>query len=236
MVNMEEKIIPTHVGIIMDGNGRWATKQGRPRTDGHREGANTLEELAIHMNEMGIKYASVYAFSTENFKRSKIEVDFLMNLFVEMFTSEFEKLLKNNIRIIFSGREKPLSKKVLDVMKKIEEASKDNSGLVLNVCLNYGSRSEIVDMTKKIAAMYKSDEISIDDIDEELIRKNLYNDLPDIDLLIRTSGELRLSNFMLYQLSYSEFYFTNTYFPDFHKDEFDKAIEEFNNRNRRFGG
>ncbi len=233
---MEEKIIPTHVGIIMDGNGRWATKQGRPRTDGHREGANTLEELAIHMNEMGIKYASVYAFSTENFKRSKIEVDFLMNLFVEMFTSEFEKLLKNNIRIIFSGREKPLSKKVLDVMKKIEEASKGNSGLVLNVCLNYGSRSEIVDMTKKIASMYKSDEISIDDIDEELIRKNLYNDLPDIDLLIRTSGELRLSNFMLYQLSYSEFYFTNTYFPDFHSDEFDKAIEEFNNRNRRFGG
>ncbi len=233
---MEEKIIPTHVGIIMDGNGRWATKQGRPRTDGHREGANTLEELAIHMNEMGIKYASVYAFSTENFKRSKLEVDFLMNLFVEMFTSEFEKLLKNNIRIIFSGREKPLSKKVLDVMKRIEDASKDNSGLVLNVCLNYGSRSEIVDMTKKIASMYKSDEISIDDIDEELIRKNLYNDLPDIDLLIRTSGELRLSNFMLYQLSYSEFYFTNTYFPDFHNDEFDKAIEEFNNRNRRFGG
>ena len=233
---MEEKIIPTHVGIIMDGNGRWATKQGRPRTDGHREGANTLEKLAIHMNEMGIKYASVYAFSTENFKRSKLEVDFLMNLFVEMFTSEFEKLLKNNIRIIFSGREEPLSKKVLDVMKRIEDASKDNSGLVLNVCLNYGSRSEIVDMTKKIASMYKSDEISIDDIDEELIRKNLYNDLPDIDLLIRTSGELRLSNFMLYQLSYSEFYFTNTYFPDFHNDEFDKAIEEFNNRNRRFGG
>ncbi len=233
---MKEKIIPTHVGIIMDGNGRWATKQGRPRTDGHREGANTLEELAIHMNKIGVKYASVYAFSTENFKRSKPEVDFLMNLFVEMFTSEFEKLLKNNIRIIFSGREKPLSKKVLDVMKRIEEESKDNDGLVLNVCLNYGSRSEIVDMTKKIASMYKSDEISLDDIDEELIRKNLYNDLPDIDLLIRTSGELRLSNFMLYQLSYSEFYFTNTYFPDFHCDEFDKAIEEFNNRNRRFGG
>ena len=170
---MEERKLPTHVGIIMDGNGRWATRQGRPRTDGHREGANTLQELAIHMNDMGIKYASVYAFSTENFKRSKTEVDFLMNLFIEMFTNEFDKILKNNIRIVFSGREKPLSNKVLKVMRNIEEESKNNTGLVLNVCLNYGSRSEIVDMTKKIASMYKDNKISIDDIDEELIRKNL---------------------------------------------------------------
>lgn len=233
---MNEMKIPTHVGIIMDGNGRWATEKGRPRTDGHREGANTLKELAIHMNDIGIKYASVYAFSTENFKRSKTEVDFLMNLFIEMFTNEFEFILSNNVRIVFSGREKPLSKKVLKAMRDIEEKSKDNTGLVLNVCLNYGSRSEIVDMTKKIASMYKSDEISLDDIDEELVRQNLYNDLPDVDLLIRTSGELRLSNFMLYQLSYAEFYFTRTYFPDFHNDEFDKAIEAFNDRNRRFGG
>ncbi len=233
---MNEMKIPTHVGIIMDGNGRWATEKGRPRTDGHREGANTLKELAIHMNDIGIKYASVYAFSTENFKRSKTEVDFLMNLFIEMFTNEFEFILSNNVRIVFSGREEPLSKKVLKAMRDIEEKSKDNTGLVLNVCLNYGSRSEIVDMTKKIASMYKSDEISLDDIDEELVRQNLYNDLPDVDLLIRTSGELRLSNFMLYQLSYAEFYFTRTYFPDFHNDEFDKAIEAFNDRNRRFGG
>lgn len=233
---MNEMKIPTHVGIIMDGNGRWATEKGRPRTDGHREGANTLKELAIHMNDIGIKYASVYAFSTENFKRSKTEVDFLMNLFIEMFTNEFEFILSNNVRIVFSGREEPLSKNVLKAMRDIEEKSKDNTGLVLNVCLNYGSRSEIVDMTKKIASMYKSDEISLDDIDEELVRQNLYNDLPDIDLLIRTSGELRLSNFMLYQLSYAEFYFTRTYFPDFHNDEFDKAIEAFNDRNRRFGG
>lgn len=233
---MNEMKIPTHVGIIMDGNGRWATEKGRPRTDGHREGANTLKELAIHMNDIGIKYASVYAFSTENFKRSKTEVDFLMNLFIEMFTNEFEFILSNNVRIVFSGREKPLSKKVLKAMRNIEEKSKDNTGLVLNVCLNYGSRSEIVDMTKKIASMYKSDEISLDDIDEELVRQNLYNDLPDVDLLIRTSGELRLSNFMLYQLSYAEFYFTRTFFPDFHNDEFDKAIEAFNDRNRRFGG
>jgi undecaprenyl diphosphate synthase len=188
------------------------------------------------MNDIGIKYASVYAFSTENFKRSKIEVDFLMNLFIEMFTNEFDFIVKNNIKVIFSGRDKPLSSKVLKAMRSIESKSKDNTGLVLNVCLNYGSRSEIVDMTKKISELYKNNKISLGDIDESLISKNLYNDLPDIDLLIRTSGELRLSNFMLYQLSYSEFYFTNTYFPDFHNDEFDKAIEEFNNRNRRFGG
>ncbi|MBQ6539136.1 MAG: di-trans,poly-cis-decaprenylcistransferase [Bacilli bacterium] len=233
---MEERKLPTHVGIIMDGNGRWATEKGRPRTDGHREGANTLKELALHMNDLGIKYASVYAFSTENFKRTKTEVDFLMNLFIEMFNNEFDQILKNNIRIVFSGREKPLSDKVLKAMRGIEEESKDNTGLVLNVCLNYGSRSEIVDMTKKISELYKDNKISLDDIDEELIRKNLYNDLPDVDFLIRTSGELRLSNFMLYQLSYAEFYFTRTYFPDFHSDEFDKAIDDFNDRNRRFGG
>jgi undecaprenyl diphosphate synthase len=233
---MNKSLLPTHIGIIMDGNGRWATEKGLPRTDGHREGANTLKELTLHMNDIGIKYASVYAFSTENFKRSKIEVDFLMNLFIEMFTNEFDFIVKNNIKVIFSGRDKPLSSKVLKAMRNIESRSKDNTGLVLNVCLNYGSRSEIVDMTKKIADMYKSNKINLDDIDEEFLRKNLYNDLPDIDLLIRTSGELRLSNFMLYQVSYSEFYFTDTYFPDFHSKELDKAIEDFTSRNRRFGG
>ena len=233
---MNDVKLPRHVGIIMDGNGRWATEKKRPRTDGHREGANTLKELAIHMNDIGIEYASVYAFSTENFKRSKKEVDFLMNLFIEMFTNEFDFIVKNNIKVIFSGRDKPLSNKVLKAMRSIEDKSSSNTGLVLNVCLNYGSRSEIVDMTKKISLLVKDNKISIDDIDEELINKNLYNNLPDIDFLIRTSGELRLSNFMLYQLSYAEFYFTNTYFPDFHSDEFDKAILDFNDRNRRFGG
>ena len=233
---MNDVKLPRHVGIIMDGNGRWATEKKRPRTDGHREGANTLKELAIHMNDIGIEYASVYAFSTENFKRSKKEVDFLMNLFIEMFTNEFDFIIKNNIKVIFSGRDKPLSDKVLKAMRSIEDKSSSNTGLVLNVCLNYGSRSEIVDMTKKVSLLVKDNKISIDDIDEELINKNLYNDLPEIDFLIRTSGELRLSNFMLYQLSYAEFYFTNTYFPDFHSDEFDKAIIDFNDRNRRFGG
>ena len=159
-----------------------------------------------------------------------------MNLFVSLFKSEADIFLKNNIKIIFSGREKPLPKKVLKVMKELTEKSKDNTGLVFNVCLNYGSRAEIVDMTKKLCEEYKSGTIDLDDIDEKFILTHLYQDLPDMDLLIRTSGELRLSNFMLYQASYSEFYFPRTYFPAFDRKEFDLAIDAFNGRDRRFGG
>ena len=227
---------PTHVGIIMDGNGRWAVERGLTRSQGHRAGADNLKDLVLYINELGIKYLSVYAFSTENFKRSKAEVDFLMNLFVSLFKSEADIFLKNNIKIIFSGREKPLPKKVLKVMDELTEKSKDNTGLVFNVCLNYGSRAEIVDMTKKLCEKYKSGFIDLDDIDEKFILTHLYQDLPDMDLLIRTSGELRLSNFMLYQASYSEFYFPKTYFPAFDRKEFDLAIDAFNGRDRRFGG
>lgn len=233
---MDDLKYPTHVGIIMDGNGRWAVERGLTRSQGHRAGADNLKDLVLYINELGIKYLSVYAFSTENFKRSKAEVDFLMNLFVSLFKSEADIFLKNNIKIIFSGREKPLPKKVLKVMKELTEKSKDNTGLVFNVCLNYGSRAEIVDMTKKLCEEYKSGTIDLEDIDEEFILNNLYQELPDMDLLIRTSGELRLSNFMLYQASYSEFYFPKTYFPAFDRKEFDLAIDAFNGRDRRFGG
>lgn len=233
---MDDLKYPTHVGIIMDGNGRWAVERGLTRSQGHRAGADNLKDLVLYINELGIKYLSVYAFSTENFKRSKAEVDFLMNLFVSLFKSEADVFLKNNIKIIFSGREKPLPKKVLKVMKELTEKSKDNTGLVFNVCLNYGSRAEIVDMTKKLCEEYKSGTIDLEDIDEEFILNNLYQELPDMDLLIRTSGELRLSNFMLYQASYSEFYFPRTYFPAFDRKEFDLAIDAFNGRDRRFGG
>ena len=233
---MDDLKYPTHVGIIMDGNGRWAVERGLTRSQGHRAGADNLKDLVLYINELGIKYLSVYAFSTENFKRSKAEVDFLMNLFVSLFKSEADIFLKNNIKIIFSGREKPLPKKVLKVMDELTEKSKDNTGLVFNVCLNYGSRAEIVDMTKKLCEEYKSGTIDLDDIDEEFILNNLYQELPDMDLLIRTSGELRLSNFMLYQASYSEFYFPRTYFPAFDRKEFDLAIDAFNGRDRRFGG
>ena len=233
---MDDLKYPTHVGIIMDGNGRWAVERGLTRSQGHRAGADNLKDLVLYINELGIKYLSVYAFSTENFKRSKAEVDFLMNLFVSLFKSEADIFLKNNIKIIFSGREKPLPKKVLKVMEELTEKSKNNTGLVFNVCLNYGSRAEIVDMTKKLCEEYKSGTIDLDDIDEKFILNNLYQELPDMDLLIRTSGELRLSNFMLYQASYSEFYFPKTYFPAFDRKEFDLAIDAFNGRDRRFGG
>lgn len=232
----EKLVLPTHVGIIMDGNGRWAKERGLIRSMGHKEAINTIKELSDHMAKIGLKYASLYAFSTENFKRDKDEVDFLMDLFVNTFGKAFKFMEERNIKVVFSGRRKPLNDKVLKAMDEIVEATKNNTGLVLNICINYGSHPEIIDTTKKICEMYKNGEIELDDITDEFIQKNLYQDLPPLDYVIRTSGELRLSNFMMYQASYAEFYFPKTYFPDFNSKEFDKAIEEFNNRNRRFGG
>ncbi len=232
----EELKLPTHVGIIMDGNGRWAKERGMIRSMGHKKAIDTIKELTDHMSNIGIKYASLYAFSTENFKRDKDEVDFLMNLFVSTFTKAFKFMDERNIKVVFSGRREPLPEKVLDAMAEITEKTKNNTGMVLNVCVNYGSHPEIIDTTKKICEMYKNGEIKLDDITDEFIQKNLYQDLPPLDFVIRTSGELRLSNFMMYQASYAEFYFPKTYFPDFNSEEFDKAIEDFNKRNRRFGG
>ena len=233
---MNDLIIPNHVGIIMDGNGRWAQERGMIRTMGHKKAIETLRELCVHMADVGVKYCSLYAFSTENFKRDVSEVEFLMNLFIVAFQKEMEFLKKMKVRVLFSGRRKPLPDKVLEAMDQIVEDTKDNSKLVLNICLNYGSHAEIVDTTKKLCEMYKSGKILLDEIDEEFISKNLYQDLPPLDFVIRTSGEQRLSNFMMYQASYAEFYFPKTYFPDFNSEEFDKAILEFNKRNRRFGG
>lgn len=232
----EKQIVPNHVGIIMDGNGRWAQERGMARTMGHKNAVKTLKELCLHMVDVGIKYVSLYAFSTENFKREKSEVDFLMNLFISSFREEFKFLIEKNVRVVFSGRREPLPSKVLEAMDKIVDDTKNNTELVLNICLNYGSHAEIVDTTKKICELYKNGEITLDDIDEEFIQKNLYNDLPPLDFVIRTSGELRVSNFMMYQSSYAEYYFPKVYFPDFNSKEFDKAIEEFGKRNRRFGG
>ena len=232
----EELLIPNHVGIIMDGNGRWAKQRGLIRTMGHKHAAGNLKELCIHMADVGVKYCSLYAFSTENFKRDIKEVEFLMNLFISSFNKEFEFIKKKNVRVIFSGRREPLPEKVLEAMDTLVEDTKNNTDLVLNICINYGSHAEMVDTTKKICEMYKNGEIELDDIDEEFIQKNLYQDLPPLDFVIRTSGELRLSNFMMYQASYAEFYFPKVLFPDFDNEEFDKAILEFNKRNRRFGG
>ena len=232
----ESILIPNHIGIIMDGNGRWAKERGMIRTMGHKRAIETLKELCLHMADVGVKYCSLYAFSTENFKRDINEVEFLMNLFISSFEKEFDFLKEKKVKVVFSGRRKPLPDKVLAAMDKIVDDTKDNTDLVLNICLNYGSHTEIVDTTKKICEMYKSGNIELSDIDEELIRKNLYQDLPPLDFVIRTSGELRLSNFMMWQASYAEFYFPKVYFPDFNSSEFDKAILEFNKRNRRFGG
>ena len=232
----EELKIPEHVGIIMDGNGRWATRRGLVRTAGHKAGAENLKKLCVHVADMGVKYLSVFAFSTENFKRDKNEVDFLMNLFITLFSKEFDFVMDKKIRVVFSGRREPLSEKVLKTMDKIVEDTKDFDGLTFNICLNYGSVYEIADTTKKICEMYKNGEIELDDINPEFIQHNLYQDLPPLDFVIRTSGEFRLSNFMLYQASYAEYYFPEVLFPDFNEEEFDKALLVYNHRDRRFGG
>lgn len=232
---MENIVIPKHVGIIMDGNGRWAKMRGKKRSFGHLEGSKTLENIALYAIECGIKVLSVYAFSTDNFKRSKEEVDYLMNLFITMFNKKMKKIKDNDIKVIFSGRREPLREDVLASMDKIVEETKNNKRGILNICLNYGGQEEIVDATKKIVELVNNGELNINDIDKNSFYKYLYNDLPPLDLLIRTSGEYRLSNFMPYQSTYSEFYFTNTLFPDFNNQEFDKAIESYSNRDRRFG-
>lgn len=232
----DDLIIPNHVGIIMDGNGRWAQKRGLARSLGHKAGADNLLSLCKHISKVGVKYLSLYAFSTENFKREAGEVNYLMNLFIELFNSKLKELSDNNVKVIFSGRREPLPEKVLKAMDEVVTYSENNTGLILNICINYGGRAEIVDMTKKLCELYKDNEITLEDIDYDLVNKNLYHELPDVDLVIRTSGELRISNFMLYQSSYAEYYFPETLFPDFNEKEFDKVILEFNKRNRRFGG
>jgi len=226
--------IPNHIAIIVDGNGRWAKEKNLPRSKGHDAGFKRLKEITKYAFDRGIKVVSIYVFSTENFKRSKEEVDHLMNLFVTGFKKD-KFYQKENVKVIFSGRREPLSDSVLEAMDTMTIETKDNTKGKLNVCLNYGGRSEIVDATKKILKDIDYGKINIQDITEELYNQYLYQDLPDVDLMIRTSGELRLSNFMLWQNSYAEFYFPNTYFPDFDKNEFDKAIFEYTKRDRRYG-
>ena len=229
-------MIPKHVAIIMDGNGRWAEQRGLKRSDGHKAGSEALKKVVEYAFNNGIEVLSVFAFSTENFKRSKEEVDYLMNLFVKEFGTNFKIFKEKNIKVVFSGEKKGLPNDVQEVIAKMEEQTINNDAGIFNVCINYGGRKEIVETSKKLAQMVVDEKIKIEDISEELFKKNLYYDLPDIDLLIRTSGEIRLSNFMLYQLSYAELYFPKTYFPDFLEKEFDLALEEYTKRDRRYGG
>ena len=224
--------IPNHVAIIVDGNGRWAKEKGKNRSEGHDAGLKNLKKLTKYIFSKGIKFLSIYVFSVENFKRDNDEVNHLMNLFVFLFKKNRKYFDEYNIKVVFSGSDVNLPREVISARDEIVRLTKDNDGGVLNICLNYSGRLEIVDATKKIIGAG----VDIDDIDEELFSKYLYQDLPDVDFMIRTSGEYRVSNFLLWQISYAEFYFPNKYFPDFGEDDFDLALVEYTKRDRRFGG
>lgn len=220
-----------HVAIIVDGNGRWAKERGKIRSEGHLAGAKNLEKIIFHVADTtDIKVLSLYVFSTENFKRDVKEVDYLMNLFIQGFKNDFYYFNKENIKVVFSGRKNNLNKAVLGAMQKMTEKTKNNTKGILNICLNYGGRAEIIDAANKIVKE------GIKEVNEEIFTKYLYQNMPDVDLLIRTSGELRISNFMLWQLSYAEMYFPTCNFPDFNEQEYDKALIEYTKRDRRFGG
>ena len=228
--------LPRHIGIIMDGNGRWAQQHNLKRISGHKAGTESIRKIVEIARAINLEYLTVYAFSTENWGRSKTEVSYLLKLIMDSLNKEIEELTKNNVCIRFIGSEKELSssynKKVIETCKK----SWDNDGLRLNIAMNYGSRREISDAVKKIYRKIEDKEISIDDFSEELISEHLYTSgMPDPELIIRTSGEQRLSNFLIWQSAYAEFWFTKTLWPDFSKEEFLQAISEFQTRSRRFG-
>ena len=225
-----------HIGFIVDGNGRWAKEKGKSRSEGHKAGAETLEKIILYISKENItNYLSLYVFSTENFSRSPEEVNYLMELFMKWFKKCKEKYKDANIKVLFSSQKEFLKPEMVKAIDELEEATKDNTGLVVNFCLSYGGRQEIVDATKKIATAVLENKLNINDINEELFKKYLYNDLPDVDFLIRTSGENRVSNFMLWQISYAEMYFPKVYFPDFTPKCLEEAIEEYEKRDRRFG-
>ena len=227
--------IPNHVAIIMDGNGRWATERGKKRSEGHKEGAKTLERLALHAEKLGVKVLSVYAFSTDNFKRSQEEVDYLMNLIIYYLNNKLQTVVERGIKIVFSGRKVGLRNDVIKAIDTITEKTKDNDKCILNICLNYGAQEEIVDASLKIADDINNGKLKKEDLTRDSFYKYLYQDLPPIDLLIRTGKEHRLSNFMLYQAFYAEIYFVDTYFPDFLEKNLEEAIIYYQNRDRRFG-
>ena len=233
---MEDLKVPNHVAVIMDGNGRWAKAKGLPRKMGHVQGGKNVEELLYVCDDLGIKYFTVYAFSTENWKRSEDEVSALMTLLRSYLSSGFKKAARNNVRIRIIGDKSGLAPDIQDLIRDLEEDSKNNTGLQFQIAINYGSRDEITRMMREVGKKIKDGEIDPEDITEDYISDNLdTKGIPDPDLLIRTSGELRLSNFLLWQLAYTEFYVTSTHWPDFDKDELIKAIEAYNKRDRRYG-
>ncbi len=226
--------IPRHVAIIMDGNGRWAKEKKRPRSFGHKEGVKRVRDIVARCKEIGVSTLTLYAFSTENWKRPEVEVGLLMSLLLRYVKSEVEELNLQGVCLRLIGDLSPLSEQLKLAAQDAYERTRKNTDLTLNIAVNYGSRAEILHATKRIAHMIGAGEITEDDITEELMNSLLYTDAPD--LLIRTSGEKRLSNFLLWQCAYSELYFTDTNWPDFDGAQLDSAIEEYSQRTRRFGG
>ena len=229
--------IPEHIAIILDGNGRWAKAKGMPRNYGHAQGSKNVERICEEAYKMGVKYLTVYAFSTENWNRAKSEVDALMTLLRNYMKTCLKTAKKNNMRIRVIGDIAPLEEDIQSRILELQEASKDNDGLHFQIAINYGSRDEIVRAVRTIAEGVKAGVLAAEEIDETLISQTLdTKGIPDPDLLIRTSGELRLSNYLLWQLAYAEFYFTEVAWPDFTKAELEKAIAHYNHRDRRYGG
>ena len=229
--------IPSHVAVILDGNGRWAKKRHMPRTYGHKVGSQVVEDMLSIVDDLGVNYFTVYAFSTENWKRSEDEVSTLMNILRRYLKDCVKKSMKNNVRCRVIGRREELSEDIIESIINLEEKTKNNTGLNFTIAINYGGRDEITRAVKKIADKVARGELKSEDITEKTINDNLDTwELPDPDLLIRSSGEQRLSNYLPWQLAYAEFYFTETLWPDFNREEMIKAFEKYNRRERRFGG
>lgn len=234
---IDNENIPKHIALILDGNGRWAKKRLLPRNLGHRKGAFNIADIAQAAAELGVKVMSCYCFSTENWTRPAAEVKYLMEVPVRYIKRYQEKIANSDIKVIFSGRKDRVPAELYATIKKIEDMTSDHQGLILNICFDYGSQYEITEAVREIAALVKKGELAIEAIDEKTIDNHLYTrDLPPVDLLIRTSGEQRISNFLLWQIAYAELYFTDVLWPDFKKEDLEAAILNYQKRNRRFGG
>lgn len=230
-------MLPNHVGIIMDGNGRWAKKRGLPRKVGHRAGAENFKTIVRYANSVGIRYLTVYAFSTENWKRPADEVHALIGLFMEYLEEALRDFLNENIKVLFMGETSAFPEKLQELIQRTTEVSSDKTGMVLNICLNYGGRAEIVRAVQQLAREAADGKICPEEIDETAIQNHLFcPGQPDVDLIIRPSGEFRTSNFLLWQSSYAEYVFMDTLWPDFTPEKFDEALAEYSRRSRRFGG
>lgn len=233
---IDKQNLPVHLAVIMDGNGRWAKQRGKRRIFGHENGVNAVRQTVENSAKIGIKYLTLYTFSTENWNRPKLEVDTLMRLLVSSLKKELDTFMSNNIRLNTIGEIESLPKKAYRELHEVMEKTKNNNHMTLTLALSYGSRQEMIKSIKQISSKVKNNIISIENIDETIINTHLYtHDLPDVDLLIRTSGEHRISNFLLWQIAYAELYFVDVYWPDFSSEHLAEAIKSYQNRERRFG-